>query len=178
MTNLCNDNVLKARPSFNGNPYNSRHQCSTPHIQLFDLAPWPHPTNWNWQTQENNGHFTNQVCPLVLHLGDQYLLDEDVTSPLQQTWFPEALWCQYESKNGKRRRKVSRPFTSSPGPLFQNEGRCTAFDMEIIFHSHANKTHFHKKGCARSLILKVRVSGTRKWPINYPVSQVTNAKAK
>ena len=31
--------------------------------------------------------------------------------------------------------------------------------MEIIFHSHANKTHFHKKGCATSLILKVRVFG-------------------
>ena len=37
--------------------------------------------------------------------------------------------------------------------------------MEIIFHSHANKTHFHKRGCAPSLILKVRVFGTRKWPI-------------
>ena len=24
-----------------------------------------------------------------------------------------------------------------------------------IFHSHGNKTHFHKKGCAPSLILKV-----------------------
>ena len=37
--------------------------------------------------------------------------------------------------------------------------------MEIIFPSHANKTHFYKKGCAPSLILKVRVFGTRKWPI-------------
>ena len=37
--------------------------------------------------------------------------------------------------------------------------------MEISFHSHANKTHFHKKGCAPSLILKVRVFGPRKWPI-------------
>ena len=37
--------------------------------------------------------------------------------------------------------------------------------MEIIFHSHANKTHFHKKGYAPSLVLKVRVFGTRKWPI-------------
>ena len=37
--------------------------------------------------------------------------------------------------------------------------------MEMIFHSHANKTHFHKKGCALGLILKVRVFGTRKWPI-------------
>ena len=53
--------------------------------------------------------------------------------------------------------KDNRPFPSSPEPLFQNEGRCSAFDMEIIFHSHANKTHFHKKGCAPSLILKVRV---------------------
>ena len=60
----------------------------------------------------------------------------------------------------------NRPFLSSPGPLFQNEGRCSAFDMEIIFHSHASKTHFHKKGCAPSLILKMRVFGTQKWPID------------
>ena len=37
--------------------------------------------------------------------------------------------------------------------------------MEIIFDSHANKTHFHKKGCAPSLILKVRLYGTRNLPI-------------
>ena len=60
-----------------------------------------------------------------------------------------------------------RPYPSSPGPLFQNDGRCSAFDIEIIFHSHANKTHFHKKGCAPSLILKGRVFGTRKWPITW-----------
>ena len=60
---------------------------------------------------------------------------------------------------------LNRPFPSSPGPLFQNQGRCLALDMEIIFHSHANKTHFHKKGCAPSLTLKVRVFGTRKWCI-------------
>ena len=66
------------------------------------------------------------------------------------------------SRDGSR----LRPFPSSPEPLIQNEGRCSAFDTEIIFHSHANKTHFHKKGCAPSLILKVRVFGTRKWPID------------
>ena len=59
----------------------------------------------------------------------------------------------------------NRQFPSSPGPLFQNEGRCSAFDMKIIFHSHANKTHLHKKGCVPSLILKVRIFGTRKRPI-------------
>ena len=40
--------------------------------------------------------------------------------------------------------------------------------MEIIFHSPANKTHFQKKGCALGLVLKVRVFGTRKWPIKAP----------
>ena len=65
----------------------------------------------------------------------------------------------------------NRPFPSSPWPLFQNEGRCSAFDMEIIFHSHANKTHFHKKGCAPSLILKVRAFRTRKWPIKSTCQQ-------
>ena len=40
---------------------------------------------------------------------------------------------------------ANRPFPSSPGPLFQNEGRCSAFDMEIIIHSHANKTIYTRK---------------------------------
>ena len=51
----------------------------------------------------------------------------------------------------------NKPFPSSPGPLYQNEVKCLAFDIEMIFHSHANKTHFHKKGCTLGLILKVRV---------------------
>ena len=38
----------------------------------------------------------------------------------------------------------------------------SAFDIEMIFHSYVYKTHLHKKGCALSLILKVRVFGTRK----------------
>ena len=46
-------------------------------------------------------------------------------------------------------------FPSSPGPLYQNEVKCSSFDIEMIFHSHANKTHFHKKGFALGLILKV-----------------------
>ena len=60
---------------------------------------------------------------------------------------------------------LSRPFLSSPGPLYQNEVKSSAFDMKMIFHSHANKTCFHKKGCALGLILKVRVFGTRKSPV-------------
>ena len=35
----------------------------------------------------------------------------------------------------------------------------------MIFYYHANKTHLHKKGFALGLVLRVRVFGTRKWPI-------------
>ena len=64
---------------------------------------------------------------------------------------------------------ANRPFPSSPGPLYQNEVKCSAFDMKMIFHSHANKTHFHKKGSAPGLILKVRAFGTRKWPLELDI---------
>ena len=36
----------------------------------------------------------------------------------------------------------NKPLPSFPGPLYQNEVKCSAFDMEMIFHSHANITHF------------------------------------
>ena len=52
------------------------------------------------------------------------------------------------------RAAVNRPFPCSPGPLFQNEGSYSAFDMKIIFHSHANKTQFPKKGCAPTILAK------------------------
>ena len=63
----------------------------------------------------------------------------------------------------KRRRRGRVP----PGLCVKTRVGAQPLDMEIIFHSHGNKTHFHKKGCAPSLILKVRVFGTRKWPISY-----------
>ena len=37
--------------------------------------------------------------------------------------------------------------------------------MEIIFNYDANKTHFHNTGFALSLVLKVTLFGTQKWPI-------------
>ena len=50
---------------------------------------------------------------------------------------------------------TNRQFSSSPGPLYQNEVKCSAFDMEMIFH---------KEGFARGLILKETLFRTRKWP--------------
>ena len=41
---------------------------------------------------------------------------------------------------------VNRPFPSQcPGLCFQSAAKCEAIAMEMIFHSHANKTYFHKK---------------------------------
>ena len=55
-------------------------------------------------------------------------------------------------RDGFKQRHVSVEFTKYGNTLFR-----PVFDMEMIFHSHANKTHFHKKGYALGLILKVKV---------------------
>ena len=60
---------------------------------------------------------------------------------------------------------ANRPFPSFLKPLIQSEAECIAIDVKMILQSHANKTHFHQKGSAVSLVLKARVFGTRKWPI-------------
>ena len=41
--------------------------------------------------------------------------------------------------------------------------------MKMIFNYDANKTHFHNKGFALGLVLRVRFFGTRKWPIGIKV---------
>ena len=70
------------------------------------------------------------------------------------------------------------PFPSRPKPLFHSEVKYKAipFDMKMVFYPHANETHFHKKGFALGLVLKVRVFAARKWPITsiiYTVFSVT-----
>ena len=56
----------------------------------------------------------------------------------------------HNSSDHKKAESDNRSFPSSSGPLYQNEVKCSAFDMEMTFYSHANKTHFHKKGWALS----------------------------
>ena len=58
-----------------------------------------------------------------------------------------------------------RLFPSSKKSRFQSEGKCEAIGTKMIFNYNANKTHFHNKGFALGLILKVIYFGTRKWPI-------------
>ena len=56
----------------------------------------------------------------------------------------------------KRKAFSNRPFPSSEKSHFQSEAKCEAIDMKMIFNYDANKTHFHNKGFALSLVLKVR----------------------
>ena len=60
---------------------------------------------------------------------------------------------------------MNRPFPSSKKFHFQNEAKCETFVVETSFNYDANKTHFPNKGFALSLVLKVKLFGTRKWPI-------------
>ena len=56
----------------------------------------------------------------------------------------------------------NRPFLSCSKPLFESEAECEAIDRKII---SCKLNHFHKKGFALSLALKVRSFGTWKWLI-------------
>ena len=47
------------------------------------------------------------------------------------------------------------PFPSSPGLLYRNEVKCLAFDVEMVFHAHAIKSHFHKEGCTKWVFLEL-----------------------
>ena len=61
--------------------------------------------------------------------------------------------------------QVARPFQSFPKPLFQSKAKCKASDMKIIFNSDEYENSLSQKGFALSLVLKVTVFGTWKWPI-------------
>ena len=43
----------------------------------------------------------------------------------------------------------------------------------MIFYPHANETHFHEKGFALGLVLKVRVFAARKWSLTTIIYTVT-----
>ena len=59
----------------------------------------------------------------------------------------------------------NRLFPSPPGLCIKTRLSIQSLIRELFFILMPSKSHFHKKDCALSLILKVRVFGTRKWPI-------------
>ena len=60
-----------------------------------------------------------------------------------------------------------------PKPLFsQIAAEFEAINLnEKDFYSHAHKTHFHRKGFAFSLVLKMRVLRTQKWPLSETIRE-------
>ena len=67
-----------------------------------------------------------------------------------------------------------RPFPSSKKFHFQNEAKCKTFVVEMSFICIIIKTHFHNKDFALSLVLKVKLFGTRKWPIGCLFKRMVN----
>ena len=64
----------------------------------------------------------------------------NITSPQ----LSHVLQASFPSEN--RETRPNRLFPSCPKPLFQCEARYETIDMKMPFYSHANKTHFHKRG--------------------------------
>ena len=62
--------------------------------------------------------------------------------------------------------RKNRPFPSSKKSHFQNEAKCETFVVKMSFISMTIKNHFHINGFALNLALKVRLFGTRKWPVD------------
>ena len=58
---------------------------------------------------------------------------------------------------------------------FQSEAKYEAIDMKLIFNYDANKTHFHNKGFALSLVLQSEISWNSE--MAYSVYRKTTAKA-
>ena len=64
-------------------------------------------------------------------------------------------WCK---------KATNRPFPSCCEP-HESKGKCKVFIMKIRFHSYANKTNFHMKSFALSVVFIMRFTATRKWTI-------------
>ena len=71
----------------------------------------------------------------------------------------------YSSRHWSHHVSDNRQFPSSKKSHFQSDAKCETFVGKMSFNYDANKTHYHNKGFALSLVLKVGFFGTRKWPI-------------
>ena len=59
---------------------------------------------------------------------------------------------------------LSRPFPSSPDHMYQNEVKCSAFDMGMILYFHANNSFSQERLCTWPHF-ESEGFGDRKWPI-------------
>ena len=83
-------------------------------------------------------------------------------------------WC---GRGDVNKTYSKRLFPSCPQPLCQSEAECKDIALIfLLFYTHANKIHFHKKGFALSLVLKVRVFGVPKQPRSQGLSSPTRSR--
>ena len=76
-----------------------------------------------------------------------------IYNPLLGIHTPVTTFLSYNLISHRWWSSSNRPFPSSPGPLYQNEVRCSAFLVERSFICMGVKNHFHIKGWAPNLVL-------------------------
>ena len=73
--------------------------------------------------------------------------------------FPSGAQKNFHAPHLTAKRVTNGPYPSCTKPLFQSEAKYEAIDVKMVFYSDADKTYFHKKGFALSLVLKVKDLG-------------------
>ena len=80
------------------------------------------------------------------------------------------IWILFDLKRGREKKKKkkhgkdskavqkdhNKAISEFPRASVSRQTKCEAIDMNMIFYSHANKTHFHYKWFSLSLIIKMR----------------------
>ena len=138
---------------------NSYRQKVNDHAKDYFQVAWDQPLHWGEKEKEigvwAEKKFASETSQKVVREGKGL-------PPSQANIFP--IW------------PCCLPFcaTVEPGPrllpsclislCFKERLSAKPLIRNHFFYSHANETHFHKKGLAQSLILKVRVLGTRNGP--------------
>ena len=110
----------------------------------------------------------------VLHVTSRWPCWRSRTEAFLSSGNQTLFWCKFSSKKicyidfhvtwlQKPRLGHSRV---ASGLFFKARLSAKPLIWKRFFYSHAGKTHFHKKVFVLSLVLKGRVFGTRKWPVN------------
>ena len=130
---------------------------------------WEHAPQWGKKSkkQGQTGKISaSEASPAVAWGGGK---GSPIFSRLSLEWIPQNqvghLMFITQRYNLLHAMRIARPFPSSKKFHFQNEAKCETFVVEMSFICIIIKTHFHNKGFALSLVLKVKLFGTRKWPI-------------
>ena len=91
-----------------------------------------------------------------------YLLPSLIKGRIEKFW-PRSVKLQ-STLNSSSTLSIGN-FRVAPSCCFKARLSSKSLTRKWRYYSHGNKTHFHKKSFALSLVLTLRVFGTRKWSI-------------